>query len=140
MEQQESCGTANARLVFIDNLYQLGPQSEPRQEDMPLSDAGEKTAILTEVTRLREAARSSVQVAALRCPDFYGPGVGNWHLGAFAHGELAKGRPAQLLVPPDTVHDFAYVPNIARAAVTLLGAPDDAFGQAWNMPCAPTHG
>ena len=61
------------------------------------------------------------------------------HLGAFALGELAKGRPAQLLVPPDMLHDFAYVPDIARAAVTLLDAPDDAFGQAWNMPCAPTR-
>lgn len=134
-----ACATANARLVFIDNLYQLGPQSEPRHEDMALSDAGEKARILAEVTRLWQAARSSVRVAALRCPDFYGPGVGNSHLGAFALGEIAKGRPAQLLVPPDTLHDFAYVPDIARAALTLLDAPDDAFGQAWNMPCAPTR-
>ncbi len=134
-----ACATAKARLVFIDNLYQLGPKSEPRHEDMALSDAGEKAAILAEVTRLWQAARSSVRVAALRCPDFYGPGVGNSHLGAFALGELAKGRPAQLLVPPDMLHDFAYVPDIARAAVTLLDAPDDAFGQAWNMPCAPTR-
>ncbi len=36
-------------------------------------------------------------------------------------------------------HDFAYVPDIARAVVTLLDAPDDAYGQAWNMPCAPTR-
>ena len=134
-----ACATANARLVFIDNLYQLGPQSEPRHEEMALSDTGEKAAILSEVTRIWQAARGSVRVAALRCPDFYGPGVGNSHLGAFALGEVAKGRPAQMLVPPDTLHDFAYVPDIARAAVTLLDAPDDAFGQAWNMPCAPTR-
>ena len=23
--------------------------------------------------------------------------------------------------------------------MTLLDAPDDAYGQAWNMPCAPTR-
>ena len=134
-----ACAAVGARLVFIDNLYQLGPQTEPRHEDMALSDAGEKAAILAEVTRLWQAARDRVRVAALRCPDFYGPGVANSHLGVAALGEVAKGRPAQLLVPPDTPHDFAYVPDIARAAVMLLDAPNDAFGQAWNMPCAPTR-
>ncbi|MDX7952142.1 NAD-dependent epimerase/dehydratase family protein [Lichenihabitans sp. Uapishka_5] len=134
-----ACATSGARLVFIDNLYQLGPQHEPRREDMALSDTGEKPAILATVTRMWMASRDRVRVAALRCPDFYGPGVGHSHLGAFALGELAKGKPAQLLVPPDTPHDFAYVPDIARAAVTLLDAPDDAFGRAWNVPCAPTR-
>ena len=134
-----ACAAAGARLVFVDNLYQLGPQTEPRREDMALSDHGEKPAILAELTRMWQAAHRQVRVAALRCSDFYGPGVTNAHLGVFALGELAKGRTAQLLVPPDTPHDFAYVPDIARAVVTLLDAPDDAFGQAWNMPCAPTQ-
>jgi nucleoside-diphosphate-sugar epimerase len=134
-----ACAASGARLIFIDNLYQLGPQNEPRREDMALSDVGEKPAILALVTRMWLEARSQVRVAALRCPDFYGPGVGHSHLGAFALGELAKGRAAQLLVPPDTPHDFAYVPDIARAVVVLLDAPDDAFGRSWNMPCAPTR-
>ena len=57
-------------------------------------------------------------------------------MGDTGFGRIARGRPAVLLAP-DTPHDFAYVPDIARAAVTLLDAPDDVFGQAWNMPCAP---
>jgi len=134
-----ACDAAGARLVFIDNLYQLGPRTTRRHEEMDLSDAGEKAAILSEVTRLWQAARSRVRVTALRCTDFYGPGVANSHLGDFALGQLAKGKPALLLVPPDTPHDFVYVPDIARAAVKLLDAPDDAFGQVWNMPCAPTR-
>lgn len=134
-----ACAGTGARLVFIDNLYQLGPQDAPRREDMGLSEAGEKTAILTGVTRQWMAARDRVRVAALRCPDFYGPGVDNSHLGAFALGQMTKGRAAQLLVPPAIPHDYAYVPDIARAAVTLLDAPHDAFGQAWNILCAPTR-
>ncbi len=133
----EACVATGARLVFIDNLYQLGPQTEPRREDMALSEGGQKPAILTEVARIwMEADR--VRVAALRCPDFYGPGVMASHLGATALGRIAQGRSA-LLFAPDTPHDFAYVPDIARAAVTLLDAPDDAYGQVWNMPCAPTR-
>lgn len=135
----EACAAVSARVVFLDNLYQLGPQTEPRREDMALTSSGEKPAILAEVTRIWMAARDRVRVAALRCPDFYGPGVANSHLGSSAFGELAKGNRAQMIAPPDTLHDFAYAPDIARAIVTLLDAPDDAYGQAWNMPCAPTR-
>ncbi|UAJ11768.1 NAD-dependent epimerase/dehydratase family protein [Glacieibacterium megasporae] len=135
----EGCAETGARLVLIDNLYQLGPQTAPRTEDMPLGTTGEKPVILAEVTRIWQAARGRVKVAALRCSDFYGPGVAVSHLGVSAFGELANGRPAQLLVPADTPHDFAYVPDIARAMVMLLDADDADFGQAWNMPCAPTR-
>lgn len=135
----ESCAEIGARLVLIDNLYQLGPQTAPRREDMPLTRAGRKPAILAETTRIWQAASGRVRIAALRCPDFYGPGVSASHIGSNAFGNLVKGSAAMLIAPPDTPHDFAYVPDIARAAITLLDAPDDAFGQIWNMPCAPTR-
>jgi nucleoside-diphosphate-sugar epimerase len=137
----EGCAQTGARLVFVDNLYMLGPQTKPRREDMPLTKRGDKPAILTKVTRIWMAAAESgrVRVAALRCTDFYGPNVPVSHLGASAFGRLANGRSALMVVPPDIPHDFAYVPDIARAVVTLLDAPDDAFGQVWNMPCAPTR-
>ena len=86
----EACAKADTRLVFIDNLYQLGPQESPRTEEMPLAAMGEKPMILAEVTRIWQAARDRVKVAALRCSDFYGPGVAASHLGALAFGELAK--------------------------------------------------
>ncbi len=137
----EACAAAGARVVFLDNLYQLGPQVAPRREDMALSAQGAKPAILSEVTRIWMAAAASgrIRLAALRAPDFYGPQVPTSHLGVTGFGALARGKPAFLLAPPDTPHDFAYVPDIARAMVTLLDAPDDAYNQVWNMPCAPTR-
>lgn len=137
----EACAQTGARIVFVDNLYMLGPQREPRREDMPLTKRGQKPAILAQVTRIwmKAAAAGRIRMAALRCTDFYGPGVPASHLGASAFGALAQGKPAMLVVPADIHHDFAYVPDIARAVITLLDAPDDAFGQVWNMPCAPTR-
>jgi nucleoside-diphosphate-sugar epimerase len=41
--------------------------------------------------------------------------------------------------PPDQPHDFTYVPDFARALVSLLDAGDDAYGQAWHVPNAPTR-
>ena len=137
----EACAESGARIVFLDNLYMLGPQREPRREDMALSMAGAKPAILSDVTRIWSAAATAgrVRFAALRATDFYGPGVPVSHLGSSGFGALAQGNRAFLVAPPDTPHDFAYVPDIARAVIALLDAPDDAFGQVWNMPCAPTR-
>ncbi|HMI97572.1 MAG TPA: NAD-dependent epimerase/dehydratase family protein [Micropepsaceae bacterium] len=137
----DACEATAARMIFIDNLYMYGPQREPLREDMPLTTFGVKPAARAAATRLWMAASEAgrVRVAALRSPDFYGPGVTLSHLGEVGFARLAKGKAATLIAPPDTPHDFAYVPDIARAAATLLDAPDDAFGQAWHSPCAPTQ-
>lgn len=133
----DGCEAAGARMVFIDNLYMYGAQTSPLREDMPLAAAGRKPAARAAVTRLWQAGAQRVRVAALRAPDFYGPGVTLSHLGDLVFGALGRGKPAQIVVPADMPHDFAYVPDIARATILLLDAPDSDFGQAWHMPCAP---
>ena len=132
---------AGTRVVFVDDMYMLGPQDAPLTEDMPLTRQGVKPAVRAEVTRIWQAASGEgrIKFAALRCPDFYGPGVGLSHIGDSGFGRLAQGKTAMLIAPPDTPHDFTYVPDIARAVVSLLDAPDDVYGQAWNMPSAPTR-
>ena len=52
---------------------------------------------------------------------------------------MAQGKTAQVLGSADLPHDFAYVPDIGRALETLLAAPDEAYGQAWHVPSAPTR-
>ena len=129
-----------ARLVFVDNLYMYGPQTAPLHEDMPLTRFGAKPAVRAEITQVWMAAHRAgrVRVAAVRASDFYGPGVTLSHLGATGLAALAQGKPALLVVDPDQPHDFAYVPDIARAVWSLLDAPDADFGQAWHVPQART--
>jgi nucleoside-diphosphate-sugar epimerase len=136
----DACADAGARMVFVDNLYMYGPQTTPLREDMALTDHGDKPKARAEVTRIWQAAAAAgrVKVAALRSPDFYGPGVTLSHLGDLAFGSLGRGKAAQMIVPPDTLHDFAYVPDIAAAVLLLLDAPDADFNQAWHTPSAPT--
>jgi nucleoside-diphosphate-sugar epimerase len=136
-----ACKATGARMVFIDNLYMYGPQTAPLVETMPLADTGWKPAARSAATRIwmAAAAAGEARIAALRAPDFYGPGVGNSYLGDTSIGKLAHGQPAVFIGSPDVLHDYAYVPDIARAAITLLAAPDSAFGQAWHVPCAPTR-
>ena len=108
---------------------------------MPLIDVGLKPAARAAATRIWQAASAAgrVKFAAVRGPDFYGPGVGLSVLGDTSLGALARGKPAMWFHSADTPHDIAYVPDYARAVVSLLDAPDDAFGQAWHVPCAPTR-
>ena len=129
------------RMVFVDNLYMYGPQNEPLTEDMPLADHGVKPKSRSDATRIWQAAAKAgrARVAALRPSDFFGPGARTTQLGDLAFGSLARGKAAQMVMPPDTPHDFAYVPDIARAVGTLLDAPDDAYGEVWHVPCAPTR-
>ena len=136
-----ACEATRARMVFVDNLYMYGPQSAPLVETMALSPFGAKPAARAAATRvwMEAAASGRARVAALRAPDFYGPGVSWTYLGAATIGALARGKPAVWFGSPEIPHDYAYVPDIARAVTTLLEAPDSAFGQVWHMPSAPTR-
>jgi nucleoside-diphosphate-sugar epimerase len=136
-----ACEKTGARMVFIDNLYMYGPQTASLVETMPLTSTGWKPAARSAATRVwtEAAAQGRARVAALRAPDFYGPDVPWAYLGDSTIGALAKGRPASWVGSPDIPHDYAYVPDVARAATTLIEAPDSAFGQAWHVPCAPTR-
>ena len=134
-----ACEATSARMVFIDNLYMYGPQTAPLVETMPLTAYGQKPAVRAAVTRTWEeaCAKGRARIAALRAPDFYGPGVGLSYLGDTSIGAMAKGKAAFFIGSPDIPHDYAYVPDIGRAATTLLAAPDSAYGQVWHAPCAP---
>jgi nucleoside-diphosphate-sugar epimerase len=137
----DGCSAAGARLVFADNLYMYGPQNRPLVEDMPLTEYGRKPAIRSEVTRLWKAAHDSgrVRAVAVRAADFYGPDVATSVIAAYGVARYLARKPALSPYYPDYPHDFDYVPDVARALVTLGDAADDAYGQAWHVPHAPTQ-
>ena len=130
--------SAGARFVFMDNCYMYGPVDVPMTEDLPLTDYGKKPATRSQLTRMWQEAHAAgrVQAASVRASDFYGPGVSASALGDTSIGRMAKGKSAQVFGNPDLPHSFSYVPDIARALISVADA-DDAFGQAWNVPNAP---
>jgi nucleoside-diphosphate-sugar epimerase len=132
---------AKARFIFADNLYMYGPQTAPLTEDMPLTDFGRKPKLRAEITKLwREAHRQGrVQGVAVRASDFYGPDVPTSVLSAYGVKNLLAGKAAIMPYPVIFPHDVTYVPDFARALVTLLDAPAGDYGQAWHVPNAPTQ-
>jgi len=137
----DGCTASGARFVFADNLYMYGPQTRPLTEDMPLTSYGRKPAIRAEITRLWQRAHEEgrVRAVAVRAADFYGPDCANSVVSAYGVAKFVAGGPALVPYPPDRLHDFTYVPDFARALVSLIDADDDAYGQAWHVPNAPTR-
>jgi nucleoside-diphosphate-sugar epimerase len=137
----DACERAGARFVFADNLYMYGPQMQPLLETMPLTTYGRKPSVRARITQMWQAAAAEgrVRTAAVRASDFYGPDVATSVLAAYGVARLLKGQPALVPYNPDHPHDWSYVPDVARAIVTLADAPDDAYGQAWHVPNAPTR-
>lgn len=44
-----------------------------------------------------------------------------------------------MLVDPDAIHTYHYVPDVA-AGLTMLGMADEAvYGRPWMLPCAPVE-
>jgi nucleoside-diphosphate-sugar epimerase len=138
LDASARCG---ARFVFADNLYMYGPQTRPLTEEMPLTDYGRKPRVRAEITRLWQKAHEDglVRATAVRASDFYGPKTPTSVLSTLGVARLLIGKPALAPYPPEQPHDFTYVPDFARALETLIDADDDAYGQAWHVPNAPTR-
>jgi nucleoside-diphosphate-sugar epimerase len=136
-----ACAEVGARFVFADNLYMYGPQTRPLAEDMPLTTYGRKPRVRALITRLWQDAhaRGRIAAAAVRASDFYGPNVITSVLSEYGVKRLLAGQAALIPYSPDYPHDFTYVPDFARALLTVLDAPADAYGQAWHVPNAATE-
>jgi nucleoside-diphosphate-sugar epimerase len=131
---------SGARFVFADSLYMYGPQTGRLIEDMPLTNFSRKPRVRAEITRLWRQAHEAgrLRAVAVRASDFYGPDVSTSVISIQGVARLLAGKSALAPYPADNPHDFTYVPDFARALVSLIDASDDAYGQAWHVPNAPT--
>ncbi len=141
-----ACEATGARMVFVDNLYMYGPQTNPLVETMTSSKRlhfASKPMARVQATRIWTEAcdQGRARVAALRAPDFYGPNVGLGYLGDPTIGRMAQGKRATVLGSADIPHDYAYVPDIGRAVATLLAAPELGLrtGVARSLRPDPDH-
>jgi len=129
---------AGARYVSIDNLYMYDPAAGPMTEEsavLPRSKKGELRArMAAQVLAAHE--RGDVRAVILRSSDYYGPGVTGSALGARVFAPILAGKPGEAVGALDLPHSYAYIEDVARAAVAL-GTAEDGLGRAWITPHAP---
>ena len=137
-----AAGRSGARLVVLDNVYMLGrPQGKPLDEDTPPRPCSRKGEIRARVAeRMWEAhRRGDVRATSGRASDFYGPGGTLTHLGDQFWRPAIAGKRGRVLVNPDAIHTYHYIPDVAAGLAALGTANDDAYGRPWMLPCAPAE-
>jgi nucleoside-diphosphate-sugar epimerase len=112
-----------ARILLPGTVYNYGPDAFPEPDEAsPQNPLTVKGRIRAEMElRLREATAGGAKALIVRAGDFFGPRAGNnW----FAQGLVKPGRPvAAITYPgqPGVGHQWAYLPDVARTMVRLLG-------------------
>jgi len=138
----EASARAGARLVVLDNVYMLGrPDGKALTDDTPMNPCSRKGAIRAAAAQILFDAhrRGDVRATEGRASDFYGPGGKLTQLGDYFWPRVVKGRSGQVIVNPDAVHTYHYIPDVAAGLATLGAASDDAFGKPWMLPCRPAE-
>lgn len=136
----EGAAYANAKLVSAENLYMYGPtHGKKLTEDMPYAATGHKGVIRAQMAEaLIEAhKRGKVRVAIGRASDYFGPEVLESVAGDRLFYPAVEGKNASMPGNIDTPHTYTYVPDFARGLI-VLGERDEALGQVWHIPNAPT--
>src|SRR6266536_3012464 len=137
-----AAGRSGARLVVLDNVYMLGrPRGKPLDEDTPPRPCSRKGEIRARVAeRMWEAhRRGDVRATTGRASDYYGPGGTLTHLGDQFWRPVIAGKRGRVLVDPDAIHTYHYIPDVAAGLAALGTAGDDAYGRPWMLPCAPAE-
>jgi len=117
-----AAGRNGARLVALDNVYMLGrPEGKPLDENTPPRPCSRKGEIRARVAeRMWEAhRRGDVRATAGRASDFYGPGGTLTHLGDQFWRPVIEGKRGRVVVDPDAVHTYHYIPDVAAGLATL---------------------
>jgi nucleoside-diphosphate-sugar epimerase len=135
----DAAAATGAQIVYADNLYAYGPVEGPLTEDLPHRATGPNGRVRAALAdQLLEAhAAGTVRATIGRASDYYGPRGRQSMVGERLFVLALVGKPPQVLGDPDLLHTVTYLPDFARALVTL-GTHDDALGQVWHVPSAET--
>jgi len=133
----EGAKIAGCKLVYGDNLYGYGDtQGGLITENLAYKATGHKGKVRASMATLL-LNEKEVNVVIGRGSDFYGSCVLNSMVGKSFFESVLAGKKVNLLGNIDLLHTYTYVKDFAEALVHL-GSHDEAFGQVWHIPNAPT--
>ncbi len=111
---------SGATILVPGNVYPYGTQPGPWGPDTPHRPVARKGRIRAEMeARYRQAASRGQRVILLRGGDFLLPEAPQMVMNRIILGEVAKGR-VTAMGDPAALHAYAYLPDMARAAVALV--------------------
>jgi nucleoside-diphosphate-sugar epimerase len=130
----EGAASNQAKLIVVENTYMYGrPSHGSLTEDLPYRPHTRKGKVRAAMSQsLLDAHRSGkVRVAMGRGSNFFGPYDPLY--GDMIFKPALAGKGVSGFGSLDVPHTWTYVPDFARALVTL-GEREDALGEAWHVP------
>lgn len=118
-ETIDAARATGTSIIVPGNVYNFGVQPAPWSEDTPQVPTSKKGQIRVKMEQqYRAAAETGVQVIVLRGGDFIDDKASENFFDMVIGKDVVKGK---VTYPgtPDTEHAFAYLPDMARAAVML---------------------
>ncbi|MDX1674241.1 MAG: NAD-dependent epimerase/dehydratase family protein [Longimicrobiales bacterium] len=127
--------SADATLVYCDNLYAYGPADAPLTERSPLRAEGAKGRLRNQLADRLLGAHAGGHVRAVigRGSDFFGPGATNTVAGQLVFPKVVEDEKARWLGSLDQPHSQNYVDDFARGLI-VLGESPRALGEVWHIP------
>lgn len=131
----EACKRASAKLIFFDNVYMYGRVRGAMTEETPYHPTSKKGEVRAKIaTDLMNAWKSGTLTGMIaRAADFYGPGAKNGIPNVMVFEPMNKRQTPMCLASDALPHSYTYVPDSARALVTLMES-EQAWNQTWHMP------
>lgn len=132
-----ACEKAQARLIFLDNVYMYGPPplKVPFTEEHlkePTSSKGKTRKIILDML-LHAHKMGRIKAVIGRSADFYGPNVKNSPLYISFIERIIKGKSPQSLGKTDIKHTYSHVKDNGKALVALA-LDESTYGQEWHLP------
>ena len=129
----DACKKHNAKLVFFDNVYAYGQVVGRMTEETPFNPNSRKGEVRakTATMLLEEIRANNITAMIVRSADFYGPHVSQSITHTTVTQRLKKGKSAQWIGDPNTIHSFTYTPDAGRA-LAILGNTLPAYNQTWH--------
>jgi len=127
---------SNTKLVVVENLYMYGETNgKPITEDLPYHAHTRKGKVRAEMSEAALTAHRTgkLRVVIGRASDYFGPWGISSSMGEIVFRRLLNGKSAQIAGSANMPHTHTYIPDFGKALV-ILGAHDEADGQAWHVP------
>lgn len=131
---------AQAKLVMTENLYMYGPVEGKITEDLPYRATTRKGRVRAQMAEdlMKAHKQGIVRATSGRGSNFYGPLAGDQgFFGDRVLRPLLAGKKVSVFGNLDMPHSYTYIHDFGKGLV-ILGEHDEALGQAWHIPNAPT--
>ncbi|WP_232311208.1 SDR family NAD(P)-dependent oxidoreductase [Robertmurraya korlensis] len=128
------CKSHKKPIIYVDNIYSYGRQSNPVSEDTPRDPHTKKGNIRLQLQN--QIQTSTVPYIIAHFPDFYGPKAESTIL-QYTFKQMLKKQSAGFVGHTKLPREFIYTKDGAKALVELA-LREDCYNQSWNISGAGT--